>query len=580
MNYSNWQLLKDIAGFVRTYKKQFWLGTFFRVTSDLVWLFPVWAMSEIITFATHHQAGDSLQYFWGLMGAVLLAALYHFPTQDLAKYFIYQVAEKIGIDARLRTLRHLFKLDVLWHEKENSGNKIRRMHHGGDGLMTIVRLYVDLVIESTINLIAITVIFSQVKTVIALILVLFFMSYFLFSLKLTKKAADQSYRANVEWEKLEGMTFEAVNNISTIKSLNLGEKIMIYIDGTAKKLMEEIKKRIARFRFREGFLNTYQELFRQSIILITVWYVFKGELEVGVIAMALLYFSKIRESAGELAQVANEWVMAKIAIMRMKDILNEKPSVHESGHKLFNPNWKAIHIRNLHFSYGNKKVLNNFSLMINRGENIGVVGLSGTGKSTLFKLLLKSYDNYEGDILFDKTNLRDIKRDHFIKHVSVVPQETELFNLSLRENITLTPKLSGKAKRQFENALKIAHVNDFMDKLPKGAESAIGEKGIRLSGGEKQRVGIARAIYRQPQLLLMDEATSHLDIESEKKIQDALHQFFKKTTAIVIAHRLSTIREMSRIVMIKNGQVKEMGSFEELMRKKGEFYKLWKKQSL
>ena len=180
MLYTNWSLIKDLVEFIRPYKGKFLWGSFFRVTSDILWLYPIWAISEIITLATNYQAGDSLQYFWILMGTVILAALYHFPTQDIAKYFIYNVAEKVGIDARLKTIQHMFKLNASWHEKENSGNKIRKMHHGGDGLMQILRLYVDLVIESSINLIAITVIFFQLKTELALILLLFFFSYFLF----------------------------------------------------------------------------------------------------------------------------------------------------------------------------------------------------------------------------------------------------------------------------------------------------------------------------------------------------------------------------------------------------------------
>lgn len=578
MLYPNWSLIKDLVSFIRPYKGKFLWGTFFRVTSDVLWLFPIWAISEIITFATNYQTGDSLQYFWILMGTVVLIALYHFPAHDIAKYFIYNVAENVGIDARIKTIKHMFKLNASWHEKENSGNKIRKMHHGGDGLMTIIRLYVELLIESSINLIAITIIFFQIKTELALILLFFFFSYFLLALKLTKKASTQAYAANVEWEVLEGTIFEAVNNISTIKSLHLGGNIIVYLKRAAKKLKEEIRKRVSRFRIRRGFLNTYQELFRQAIIFYTAWHVFQGNFEVGIIALVLLYFNKIRESAGEFAQVTNDWVIAKIAIMRMKDILNEKPTIEMSGTKIFDKNWEKIHIKNLHFSYDKYKVLKDFSLTIKKGERIGIVGLSGEGKSTLFKLLLKLYDNYTGDIFFDKKDLRTIKATSFIRQVAVVPQDTELFNLSLRENITLSPNHNAKQNNRLKRAIKIAHVKDFMHKLPNGVESMIGEKGIKLSGGEKQRVGIARAIYRHPQILLLDEATSHLDIESEKKIQEALHQFFTETTAIVIAHRLSTIKEMDRIIIMKRGKVEESGNFEQLMKKKGEFYRLWKKQ--
>jgi len=576
--YTNLALIKDLLHFIKAYKGRFIVGTLLRVTSDIVWLYPVWAISEVINFATSYQPGASLHYFWFLMISTVLAALYHFPSRELAKYFIYNIAEKIAVEARLKTIEHMFRLDTRWHEKENTGNKIRRMDKGSDSLNDILRLYVDLIIESTINLIAITFIFSQLKLGLALILIFFFVTYFFLSIRLTKRASHQSHVTNVEWEQMEGVSFEAINNINTIKSLHLGVNILAYLKQKAKKLVEEIRKRVIYFRTRQTILDIYQELFRQGMIFYTVWNVFEGNFEVGVIALVLLYFNKIRESAGEFAEVANEWVIGKIAIMRMKDILNEQPDIEVKGTKTLPPIWKKLDIQGVHFSYGGRKVLNDFSLTIKRGQRIGIVGLSGEGKSTLFKLLLKLHADYEGFIKFDDLEFRTLKSSSFFKQVAVVPQETELFNLSLKENITLSPQLSGKQKKQLEKSIEIAHVKDFMHKLPEGVESLVGEKGVKLSGGEKQRVGLARAIYRQPTLLLLDEATSHLDIESEKKIQNALHKFFQETTAIVIAHRLSTLKEMDRIVVIKKGQVAEDGSFEDLMKKKGEFYRLWEKQ--
>lgn len=377
---------------------------------------------------------------------------------------------------------------------------------------------------------------------------------------------------------MEGVSFEAINNINTIKSLHLGQNIFHYLRQAGDKLLKAIKKRIVHFRIRQSILDTYQEMFRQGMILYAAWNVFQGNFEVGIIALVLLYFNKIRESAGEFAEVSNEWVLAKIAVMRMKDILKEKPHIELAGHRSMPKHWKTVQINYVHFAYEGRKVLKNFSLIIHRGQRIGIVGLSGEGKSTLFKLLLKLYANYDGEIKFDETELRTIKSDDFYKQVTVVPQETELFNLSLKENISLKERLTPKETERLEKAIEIAHVKDFMHKLPQGVDSLVGEKGVKLSGGEKQRVGIARAIYRQPQLLLLDEATSHLDIESEKKIQAALHDFFQETTAIVIAHRLSTLKEMDRIVVIKKGQVAEDGSFEELIKKQGEFYRLWEKQ--
>ena len=220
------------------------------------------------------------------------------------------------------------------------------------------------------------------------------------------------------------------------------------------------------------------------------------------------------------------------------------------------------------------------SFDIKRGERVGIVGLSGAGKSTLFKLLLKEYEDFTGEILFDKTPIQTITKSSYFEKAAVVLQETEVFNFSLRDNITIAGGTANNPTRQLATALETAHVNDFMFKLSQGVDTLIGEKGVKLSGGEKQRLGIARAVYKQPDILFLDEATSHLDLESEEKIRDSLHQFFQTVTAVVIAHRLTTIKEMDRILVIENGGIIEEGSFDELYKQRGRFFDLWEKQKL
>ena len=224
-------------------------------------------------------------------------------------------------------------------------------------------------------------------------------------------------------------------------------------------------------------------------------------------------------------------------------------------------------------------VLKDISFEVKRGERIGIVGLSGAGKSTLFKLLLKEHELYKGEISIDDTSLHRIKKSSYLKEVAVVLQDTEVFNFSLRNNITIVGT-GNDTDQQVKTATDIANVKDFIDKLPHGMDTIIGEKGVKLSGGEKQRLGIARAVYKKPQILFLDEATSHLDLESEQKIRDSLHKFFQKVTAIVIAHRLTTIKEMDRIIVIEKGRIIEIGSFDELYEKRGRFFELWEKQKL
>lgn len=209
---------------------------------------------------------------------------------------------------------------------------------------------------------------------------------------------------------------------------------------------------------------------------------------------------------------------------------------------------------------------------------MGIVGLSGAGKSTLFKLLLKEHEGANPDIFIGEVPLKDIKKSEYVQHVAVVLQDTEAFNMSLRENVTITNAGAAHNEAAFTKAITISHVDDFVHKLPLGVETLIGEKGVKLSGGEKQRLGIARAVFKNPEILFLDEATSHLDVESEQKIQDSLKHFFKDVTAVVIAHRLSTIKEMDRIMVMQDGKIIETGTFNELYERDGRFREFWNKQ--
>lgn len=578
MNYGNLAFFKDLLAYMWPYRKKFFLGTLFRLFSDLLWLFPPWALSEIINFATTYQKGDSLQYFWTLTLIVWAFGILHYVTHDYAKYLIFPIAEAMRLDAYQKAIQHMFQLSSDWHEKENSGNKLQRISKAGESLDQTVRLWVDLIIESTVNIVGVTIVLATLGWEVNLIMIVFFLVYFILSRILTHKASQYSLKTNIEWENFEGVVFESINNIATIKALGLWRPILSWLKKNATRLHESIRHRVFWYRTRSGLLNLVREFARQTLLLFVALQIFNGQMEVGVIALIMFYFLKISSSAEEFAEVAYRFELNRIAMMRMSQILNTAAESESSGKENFPRNWKELKVENLHFAYEDYPVLQGIHFKLKRGKKIGIVGLSGAGKSTLFKLLLKLYDRYEGSIAFDGRELKSIKRKYYLEHFSYVPQETELFNLSLKQNITMAMDNKVNEKR-FQHALEVAQVDDFLQKLPNGVETLVGEKGVKLSGGEKQRVGIARAIYQKPELLFLDEATSHLDADSEDKIQKALHKVFQEVTALVIAHRLSTLKEMDEILVIHEGKIAESGRFDELIKAKGVFSDLWEKQS-
>lgn len=511
----------------------------------------------------------------------IVATLWRQASMFSAKIICNKVAEQVAIDAQLKTMHHLFLLDMAWQEKENSGNKLKRMQNAADGLNRILRMWVNNVIEIAVNFVGMVFIIYKFDAVVSAALIIFLVVYYTLSSVLMKRAAAAAYTVNVQEEQVSGLLFEAVNNIRSVKVMAMIEALYRAIERQAEELFSRIKVRVFRMHFRISSISIWAHIFRLGVIIFIIIGIIHGRYEVGFLILFTGYFNNIWESATELSDISQDFIVAKYSIARMNDILREPITIDDDRGKIaFPKQWKKIVVSDLSFSYGGDNVLSGVSFKIKRGEKVGIVGLSGAGKSTLFKLLLKEREGYSGSICFDDVPIQKIKKSDYFKYVAVVLQDTEVFNFSLRDNITIS-NFSGKPDAGLlKKSLGIAHVSEFIHKLPKGVDTLIGEKGIKLSGGEKQRLGIARAVFKQPQILLLDEATSHLDLESEEKIQDSLHQFFENVTAIVIAHRLTTIREMDKILVIEDGRIIESGNFDELYKKQGRFFELWEKQKL
>jgi len=551
------------------------------MSGDIAWLYPPIALAAVITFFAGWKSGEPLAPVFTFVGFWVLAFIYRYASHYAAKVMAWEVSERSALDVQLKGMEHLFRLDMAWHEKENAGNKLKRIERGGQSIDKIVRIWISNLVEIGVNFVSILFIMGTVDPVISLGFAVFIFSFVFLSIFLMRPATRAARAVNAQEEEVNGLFFEGLNNIRTAKVLGMTVPLHKIMAESAQELYARIRRRIHYFQFRAFVVGMYSNAFKLLGILFIVYGIANGHYEIGFLILFNGYFNRVSESVTELSDVSQDLVVAKYGIQRLREVLDAPvESDQDRGKAAFPKNWKKIELNNVSFSYGEHDVLDGITFTLNRGERLGVVGVSGAGKSTLFKLLLKENENYTGEILVDGTSLRDFKKSSYYEQAAVVLQETEVFNFSLKENITIANRAQAKKGPALARALDIAHVTDFVKRLPDGVETLIGEKGIKLSGGERQRVGIARAVFKEPELLFLDEATSHLDLESEETIQDSLHTFFQDVTAVVIAHRLTTIKEMDRILLLENGKILESGTFDELYAKRGRFFELWEKQRL
>lgn len=580
IDYPWGRFLKDVFGFLGVSRWRYVLAIFLAITHELAWLYFPFGLGQVVTFLASYQSGQSLRPLYVIGLLLVLVSAWRAVGRRLANWIAFGVAAEVNNSAYFSGVSKLLRLGGDWHAQENSGNKVKRVQVGSSNIKEFFVLFVLKFVTVMVVVPGAIIVVAATDPVISLFLVAFSMMYFVLIRGVIKVGTRYGHAVKKDAEKLSGVTFETVNNIRTVQVGSLAPALTIRVSQQLESLLHLTKKRIAAFQLKGILPHAFANLFRISLLGYVVYAIIQGQYEVGMLVLVGGYFNNIWKATLDLSDIAKELLDIRYGVWRLKEVLDsEDYVVDQAGSKKFPKSWDTFSVNDVSFTYEDgQKTLTKVSFTVKQGQKVGLVGLSGAGKSTLFKLLTRERVPTKGQITIDGLPIQDVTFADYFKNIGVMLQETELFSFTLKENVTLATGRANLAR--FQQALEIAHVTDFLDKLPQGADTKIGEKGFKLSGGERQRVGIARAIYHQPQILFFDEATSHLDVESEKKIQDALQKLFENTTAVVIAHRLSTIKEMDEILVMDKGKIIERGSFNELIANKGRFFKLWQQQQL
>lgn len=383
------------------------------------------------------------------------------------------------------------------------------------------------------------------------------------------------------YKRHSGETADAISNILAIRSAAREDMYVEHARANAVKEVETFGRRYAI----QARLIAARELISVFFFMVLLWLVVE-RMDTGNIALTgavliVSYTATILTAVYALSENLEEHDDLVDKIIPSFDILHRKNRITDPATPVaFTQVRGEIHLQGVSFSYhqdrDDLKVLNDFSLHIPSGQKIGVVGLSGAGKSSLTKLLLRFTDVDAGSIQVDGIDIRDITQADLRRNIAYVPQEPMLFHASIRDNVLVAHPEATDA--EVTEALRKAHALEFVRRLPDGVDSIVGERGVKLSGGQKQRIAIARAVLQRAPIMILDEATSALDSESEEMIKRSFGEILQDKTAMVVAHRLSTLSDMHRIIVIEDGRLVEDGTHRALLAKKGIYAGMWKRQ--
>ena len=515
----------------------------------------------------------------GLTVAYGVARLMSNGFQQLRDAVFAKVGQGALRALALQTFEHIHRLSMRYHIGRKTGGLSRIIERGVKGVDFLLRFLLFSIGPLVLELLMIAGILFYLFDVwylAAVFVTIAFYVWFTFAVtewrvKLRKQMNDQDTDANQK-------AIDSLLNFETVKYFGAEAREARRYDSAMALYQEaalETSYSLAFLNFGQSFLITTGLV---VVMVLAAMGVQNGSMSVGDFVMVNAYMIQITMPLNFLGTVYREIRQALVDMGEMFDLLEQPPEVsNKDGAKDLNITGGHVSLKDVHFGYDTTRpILKGVDLDVPAGQNIAIVGPSGSGKSTIGRLLFRFYDVTGGSLQIDGQDVRDITQTSLHNAIGVVPQDTVLFNDTIRYNIAYGK--DGASHSEIEDAARAAQIHDFIMALPDGYETTVGERGLKLSGGEKQRVGIARTLLKNPPILLLDEATSALDSGTEHEIQDALAKAAEGRTVITIAHRLSTIADADRIVVLADGQIAEQGSHAELLEMSGRYAGLWHRQ--
>lgn len=602
---------KKILRFARPYKKYGFLNIFFNILYALfsalsfAALIPMLEVlfdkdKQVTELPTYQGFGKLKEYYLDYMnyqvtqysgedpmkglvlviGLVLTLFLLKNVFNYLAMYFITFLRNGVLKDIRNQMYHKITELPVSYYSEKRKGDVIARITSDVLEIQHSFLSILELIVREPLTIFFTIIVMFLISTKLTIFVFIFIPIAGIIISTIGKSLKRKSDRVQKEQGEFLSIVEETLGGLRVIKAFNAESHFF----DTFRTSTNRFFKFSNRLLNRQNLASPTGEFLGILVIGVLLWFGGKMVLVDGTLDapsfiayMGLAY--NILTPAKAISKASYGVKKGNAAAERVLEILEtENPIVDKKNAENKTTFEQGIVLRNVSFKYEDELVLKDFSLTVGKGETVALVGQSGSGKSTIANLVTRFYDVNQGSISIDGTNIKDISKKSLRHLMGLVTQDSILFNDTVANNIRLGSK--NASQLDIIEAAKIANAHDFISELPLGYDTNIGDSGNKLSGGQKQRLSIARAVLKNPPIMILDEATSALDTESERLVQDALEKMMMNRTSIVIAHRLSTIQNANKIVVLQKGEIIEQGSHSQLMAKNGAYKKLVEMQSL
>jgi len=511
--------------------------------------------------------------------AIIGVAMVSRIAKAFQDYLVNFITQKVSTEIYNDGLKHALSLPFEVFEDQRSGETLGILQKVRTDVQRLLSTTINILFVSLIGIIAVTIYSFSVYWAVGPLFAITIPILIILSGYLTKKIKKIQKTIVAETTALAGSTTESLRNVELIKSTGLVEQEINRLNDTTNQILELEIKKVKYVRSLSFIQGTVINFIRTTIIVIMAYLIFQGKISVGEFFSLFMYSFFIFGPLNEIGNLINLYSETLVSLQNFKTLMEMKPELppHDA---IPVGSIDSIDFNNVSYHYNStpKNALNNITFNVMQGEKIAFVGPSGAGKSTLIKLLLGLYKPVSGEMHFSNIPIKRINMDDIRHQIGIVNQDTHLFAGTIRDNLLFVKP--DATDDEIKSVLRKAAAHTLLDRAEKGIYTTIGEGGIKVSGGEKQRISIARALLRNPHLLVFDEATSALDSLTEEEINETIENLpdNDKRITILIAHRLSTIMNCNRIYVLENGKIVEQGNHTELLENKGLYFAMWRQQ--